>query len=401
MTSSPFTDLPSLPDSSGGAGQPSLEQFQTMAELGGDVAFSVELPEGRLAYLSPSFADLSGHGATALQAVLDGTGPAALAPLGAWLTEMSHGVPGVRCTREFDLQHAEGRPLALEAIVTVVHSAQGQSAALVGLLCDLSERRTSLAEQKRFASMLNHEFRTPLATIDGAIQRLEATSSQADDATRQRYRKIGGAVDRLIALLDEYLSPDRMAALGRARQPNTITVRDLVETGVQQVRAAHRQALLETEELPLLLRGEPEGLRLALKVLIDNALAFSPPGSPVTLRARRSGGGVELAVVDGGEGVPPEDAERVFDKGYRGKNAQGMAGSGLGLYMARSIVEVHGGMLSLAPTAEVDQRHEQHEQKQQRHQQQTQQQKPQQKQHQHDQQRGGAEFRLWMPALGL
>lgn len=393
MTSNPFTASLSTLDSSGSARLPSPEQFRTMAELGGAVAFSVALPEGRLAYLSPTFAELSGHDAAALQAALDGTGPAALAPLGAWLTEASYGAPGQRCTREFDLQHAEGRPLALEAIATVVPGAPGIAgapdtrAALVGLLCDLSERRTYLAEQKRFASMLNHEFRTPLATIDGAIQRLEATSSQADDATRQRYRKIGAAVDRLIAMLDEYLSPDRMAALGRARQPNTITVRDLVETGVQQVRTAHRQAILETEDLPLLLRGEPEGLRLALKVLIDNALAFSPPGSPVTLRARRSGGGVELAVLDGGEGVPPEDAERVFDKGYRGKNALGMAGSGLGLYMARSIVEVHGGMLSLAPDAE--RKHEPQEQQQQL------------QQKQREQQRGGAEFRLWMPALGM
>jgi signal transduction histidine kinase len=373
MKSSPITALSSLPESSDTAGLPTLDQFRTMAELGGDVAFSIALPEGRLAYLSACFADLSGHDAAALQGALDGIGPAALAPLGAWLTEASYGAPRVRSKREFDLQHAEGRPLALEAIATVVEDGAGAPAALVGLLCDLSERRTYLAEQKRFASMLNHEFRTPLATIDGAIQRLEATSSQADDATRQRYRKIGAAVDRLIAMLDEYLSPDRMAALGRTRQPNTITVRDLVETGVQQVRAAHRQALLETEDLPLMLRGEPEGLRLALKVLIDNALAFSPPGSPVTLRARRSGGGVELAVLDGGDGVAPEDAERVFDKGYRGKNAAGMAGSGLGLYMARSIVEVHGGMLSLAPLPE----------------------------HEQEQKRGGAEFRLWMPALGM
>jgi len=134
--------------------------------------------------------------------------------------------------------------------------------------------------------MLNHEFRTPLATIDGAIQRLEATSSHADEPTRTRYRKIGAAVDRLIGMLDEYLSPDRMAALGRARQPNTITVRDLVDSGAVQIRAAGREAALRLEELPLTLRGEPEGLRLALKVLIDNALAFSPPSAPVILRAR-------------------------------------------------------------------------------------------------------------------
>jgi len=375
MKSNPIPVSSAVPELSGGAGSLPADQFRTIAELCGDVAFSIAVPEGRLAYLTPGFAALSGHDFTALQGALDGTGPAALAPLGAWLAAAFDGAPGQRCLREFDLPHAEGRPLALEAIATVVDGDSGR--ALVGLLRDLSSRRAHLAEQKRFASMLNHEFRTPLATIDGAIQRLEATSSQADDPTRQRYRKIGAAVDRLIGMLDEYLSPDRMAGLGHTRQPNTITVRDLVETGVQQVRAAQRAAQLETEELQLMLRGEPEGLRLALKVLIDNALAFSPPGSPITLRARRSGGGVELAVLDGGDGVPHEDAERVFSKGYRGANALGMAGSGLGLYMARSIVEVHGGMLSLVTVPEQKHLHEQ------------------------EQKRGGAEFRLWMPALGM
>ncbi|MGF6271802.1 signal transduction histidine kinase [Massilia sp. UYP11] len=347
-------------------------QFRAIAELGGDVAFAIALPARRLVYLSPAFGALSGFDRAALQRALDGEGVSPLAPLAAWLREAAGGEPGARSRREFDLFDAEGRPLALDGLATVLADAVADAAAgpaptLVGLLRDLSAQRAHQSEQKRFASMLNHEFRTPLATIDGAIQRLEATSSHADEPTRTRYRKIGAAVDRLIGMLDEYLSPDRMAALGRARQPNTITVNGLVDSGATQIRAAGREAVLRLEELPLTLRGEPEGLRLALKVLIDNALAFSPPSAPVILRVRRSGGGVELAVLDGGAGVPPQDALRVFDKGYRGRNAAGLAGSGLGLYMARSIVEVHGGVLSLAPGEEG----------------------------------AGAEFRLWMPALGL
>lgn len=347
-------------------------QFRTIAELGGDAAFAIALPTRRLDYLSPVFTELSGFERDKLQQALDGDGASSLAPLAAWLREAAGGQPGVRSRREFDLMDAEGRPLALEALATVPPD---DAATLVGQLRDLSARRAHQSEQKRFASMLNHEFRTPLATIDGAIQRLEATSNHADEPTRTRYRKIGAAVDRLIGMLDEYLSPDRMSALGRTRQPNTITVSELVETGATQIRAANREAVLRLDELASnqgdrlqhTLRGEPEGLRLALKVLIDNALAFSPPSAPVMLRARRSGGGVELAVRDGGAGVPPDDVARLFEKGYRGRNAAGLAGSGLGLYMARSIVEVHGGVLSLAPGEEG----------------------------------AGAEFRLWMPALGL
>jgi signal transduction histidine kinase len=112
-----------------------------------------------------------------------------------------------------------------------------------------------------------------------------------------------------------------------------------------------------------MLRGEPAGLRLALKVLLDNALRYTPAGSALAVLGRRRGNGVELALQDKGPGVPPADLPRIFDKGYRGSNTAGLPGSGLGLYMARSVVEVHGGTLEhAAPPA------------------------------------GGAEFRLWLPA---
>lgn len=338
------------------------EQLRTIAELAGDIAFSIDLPSHILRYVSPAFSELLGYPAGALQAALAGSGPHAdLAALGAYLASGGH-APGVRSVHDVEVCNADGHPVGLQVIATVMRNEDGGSA-LVGQLRDLTQQRAHFADQRRFASMLNHEFRTPLATIDGAIQRLEATSHGADEPTRQRYRKIAVAADRLIAMLDEYLSPDRMAAIGKVRQPNTIAPTDLLEAGAKQVRDAGREAALDASELPLALRGEPEGLRLALKVLVDNALLFSPPGTRVALGARRSGGGVEFTVRDEGQGVPADEAARIFDKGYRGRNAEGLPGSGLGLYMARSIVDVHGGMLRLGAH------------------------------------KGGAEFRLWLPAL--
>ncbi|MEX5745491.1 ATP-binding protein [Massilia sp. X63] len=349
-----------------GAGAAGIEaQFRTIAELAGDIAFSIDLPARSLRYLSPAFSALLGHEADALQAAIAGSGAhEALGALGMHLAASGDAAPGERRVQEVDVRNTDGHPIGLQAITTVLRNADGSSS-LVGLLRDLSAQRAHLADQRRFASMLNHEFRTPLATIDGAIQRLEATSQGADEAVRQRYRKIAVAADRLIAMLDEYLSPDRLAAIGKVRQPNTIAARELLDAGMTQVRAAGREALLEAEDLTLGLRGEPEGLRLALKVLVDNALLFSPSGSKVTLGARRSGSGVEFAVRDEGAGVPPADAAHIFDKGYRGSNAAGLPGSGLGLYLARSIVDVHGGMLRLGAGE------------------------------------GGAEFRLWLPALDI
>jgi signal transduction histidine kinase len=93
---------------------------------------------------------------------------------------------------------------------------------VVGVVRDLSAARELALQQKKFASMLSHEFRTPLSTIDGAVQRLEMTGAHHDEGTRKRYRKIQTAVDRMLAMLDEYLSPERMASIGRERQPNEI-----------------------------------------------------------------------------------------------------------------------------------------------------------------------------------
>ena len=338
------------------------QQFRIIAELAGDVAFSIDLLAQSLRYVSPSLSGMLGFEKGALEgAIAQGGAHEALGPLCTHLRSLSL-APGARSVEEVDVHNADGHPVPLQVIATVMRNGDG-STSLVGMLRDLSPQRDHMADQKRFTSMLNHEFRTPLATIDGAIQRLEATSHGADEPTRQRYRKIGAAADRLIAMLDEYLSPDRMATIGKVRQPNTIAPRELLDVGVKQVREAGREAAVDTGELPQALRGEPEGLRLALRVLVDNALLFSPPGTVVTLGARRSGSGVEFTVRDEGGGVPLDDIARMFDKGYRGSNAAGLPGSGLGLYMARSIVDVHGGMLRLG------------------------------------EREGGAEFRLWLPAL--
>ena len=344
----------------------SAEQFRTMAELGGDIAFGIALPAFQLRYLSPAFTALLGHDPSALRQALANPGDnGPLAVLAACLRDAAAAavtVPGERRSTELDVPNLDGRALPLDVLSTVTADSPPM---LVGLLRDLSPRRAQQAEQKRFASMLNHEFRTPLATIDGAIQRLEATAVNADEPTRQRYRKIGAAVDRLIGMLDEYLSPDRMAAIGKTRQANTLSVNELVEAAAVQVRAAQREAVVDTGTHAFQLRGEPAGLRLALKVLVDNALAFSPPGTPVSLSVRPTAGGVEVAVRDQGSGVPPDEAARIFDKGYRGSNATGLPGSGLGLYMARSILDVHGGSLHLAPARKGEK---------------------------------GTEFRLWLPS---
>jgi signal transduction histidine kinase len=216
-----------------------------------------------------------------------------------------------------------------------------------------AERSELAAQQKKFASMLSHEFRTPLSTIDGAVQRLEMTGAHHDEGTRKRYRKIQTAVDRMLAMLDEYLSPDRMASIGRERQPNEIDPAALLESAAGQARSRRSQVSVRAEGLPQWMRCDPAGIRLCLEILIDNAIKYTQTDSQLELLGKMAmEGGVELLVRDHGAGLPEAELARVFDKSFRGSNAAGIPGSGLGLYMARSIVDVHGGTITARNVSE-------------------------------------------------
>ncbi|MBC7685423.1 MAG: PAS domain-containing sensor histidine kinase [Bdellovibrionales bacterium] len=344
-----------------------IEQFRAIAELHGDVAFIIDCATGLPTYISASVVALLGYDmADIVDHFKHPQASPALAPLcaglAARLARFSAGdASRQRLVRCFEQAHPDGRSVSIEVTSTVLCSG-GQPTAVVGTLRDVGERRQLAEQQRKFTSMLNHEFRTPLSTIDGAIQRLEVTGVAADDATRQRYRKIQAAVDRLIGMMDEYLSPERMAEVGATRPADAASPAALLREAADLARQAGREIVVELGDLPAEIRCQPGGLRLALKILMDNALQYCPPRHPVVLTAGRADGGIEMKVRDGGQGVPPAELASIFGKRIRGSNASG-AGSGLGLYMARSVIEVHGGNISVQNVTPF-----------------------------------GAEFRIWLPA---
>ena len=348
----------------------SAEQFRILAELGGDVAWIVDCATNLPRYVSPAIEQLLGYGVDEIDKHMgEGAGAAAaLKPLAALvplnpLAMLCAGLPArlarfaggdlsrLRVVRQFDQPHRDGRLVPIEVVSRLLLDGAGRPDVLVGTVRDLSARRREddarAAEQRRFVSMLNHEFRTPLSTIDGAVQRLESNSANADAPTRARYRRIAGALEQLIGMLDDYLSPERVADTGATRPAERIDPRQLLIDAAADVGAAGRGVTLDLGDLPARLRCAPEGVRLALKVLVDNALQYGPSDAPIALSGRRDGGGVALLVRDVGAGVPAAEMARIFAKSWRGSNAGARPGSGLGLYMARSVIEVHGGMLDV------------------------------------------------------
>lgn len=323
-------------------------QFRLLAEHSRDAQFLLDATTFELLYISPAAQRMTGLDLPALREHAARLAVDVPARLRRW---QDGDTSRLTLLREAQLPHGDGQ-LALEITSTLVERMAGRPWTLVGSVRDVTqaqqEEAQRAAEQKKFASMLSHEFRTPLATIDGAAQRLVATGGGADEATRKRYVKIQAAVDRLLAMIDDYLSPERMAAIGRERAADGIAPLLLLQQAAATVPASHPVRLQLDEDLPARLRCDVAGMALAMKILLDNAVKFSPAGSPVTLEGRLARqGGVEFVVRDRGPGVPPDEMAQVFDKGYRGRFASGHPGAGLGLYMARAVVEVHGGSLQI------------------------------------------------------
>lgn len=329
------------------------QRFRALAEHGGQVGWIVDCGTLQLLYLSPGGNDLFGPGAAGDYAMLQ----MLAGDLGPRLALLAGGDSSQRQQFfEFEHPHPDGAMLPVEVSSTVVDDAGGKPALLVGTIRDIRARRAQEQAQKKFASMISHEFRTPLATIDGAIQRLEMTAAQAgaDEATRKRYGKIQLAVDRLLGMINEYLSPERMASIGRQRHPNEVAPQALLDGAVAAAGLAGRQITVSAAGLPARIRCDPEGMRLSLQVLLENAGKYTPPGTPIEVRGGIAPeGGLEFVVADHGPGVREDEMARLFEKGYRGRDAAGQPGSGLGLYMARAVLEVHGGTLSVknAPAA--------------------------------------------------
>ncbi|WGG50589.1 sensor histidine kinase [Rugamonas sp. DEMB1] len=338
-----------------------VERLRLLLAHTSEVSWMVDLagPAGpRLGYLSPAARRLFGFAAAPGHEHdnphMQQLAGQLLAGLPARLARLAAGDQSRRrLLREAELARADGVVLAVEIESTVLDGAEGRPQSLLGVLRDIGPRREQLVQQKKFASMLSHEFRTPLATIDGAIQRLEMTGSHHDEATRKRYRKIGEAVDRLLAMLDDYLSPERMASIGRQRQADEIAPAELLEAVAAAGRKRRLQLTARSVELPARLRCDPNGMRLCLDILLDNAIKYTPDGSAIELLGKKATeGGVEFLVRDHGAGLPADELARVFDKSFRGSNAAAIPGSGLGLYMARAVVEVHGGSLSARNVSE-------------------------------------------------
>jgi two-component system OmpR family sensor kinase len=215
----------------------------------------------------------------------------------------------------------------------------------------LAEEQRLMLLQRNFVSMASHEFRTPIAIIDGHAQRLiTMRNSLTPDDLAERARKIRNAARRMTHLIENLIDSIRVidGDVTLYFHPSTIDIAALLHEVCQLQREISPQAQL-LEDFPareLTLVGDANLLFQVFSNLLSNAIKYSPDGGLISVALEVGASWVVVSVQDRGVGIPESDAARLFERYYRGSNAAGIVGTGLGLYFVKTVIELHGGQVT-------------------------------------------------------
>jgi two-component system sensor histidine kinase MprB len=199
----------------------------------------------------------------------------------------------------------------------------------------------SVAAQRQLVADASHELRTPLTTARTNLEVMELHDGMEPAERRRILSEAISELQEMTVLIEELVELARGEQQPIEKQPTRL---DLVVDEVVTVarRRSRREFLVELE--PTIVEGSPSALARAILNLVDNALKWGPPETPVEVAVHCGTVGVR----DHGPGVPPEDLPHVFDRFYRAAAARTLPGSGLGLAIVRQIAEAHGGTVTAA-----------------------------------------------------
>ena len=196
---------------------------------------------------------------------------------------------------------------------------------------------------------VTHEFRTPLTSIKASITSLLSTTGLSPDDRQELMTVINEETDRLNRLVGEAAEVAQLESHEFQLDLQACRVLDLVQAAVGEVKQTlgkHPVEIRAPEETTV--RLDADRIKEVLIQLLENAAKYSAPEAPIRITAELKGANLEVSVADQGAGIDDMEQELIFDKFYRGKNQRyRVQGTGMGLAIARAIVEAHGGKIGV------------------------------------------------------
>jgi PAS domain S-box-containing protein len=255
---------------------------------------------------------------------------------------------------EGDLQRSNGMPLPVGITYAPVHNPDRTLMNIIATVRDITRYREADELKSTFVSVISHELKTPVALIKGYVSTLRREDATWDRKVIQdSLEVIEEEADHLTELIENLLDASRLQAGVLAINQSDVDLRALAERIAQRFRTQTSVHTIEVDipaDFPVVLADE-DRLGQVLSNLLSNAIKYSPQGGAIRIRGQVFPNQVVVCVSDQGPGIAANDIPHVFDRFYRaGEASRNTKGAGLGLYLARAVVEAHGGRIWVDPT---------------------------------------------------
>jgi PAS domain S-box-containing protein len=277
-------------------------------------------------------------------------------PQGTTLEEAERGgwplTPHATLYVEGDLQRPEASPLPVGITYAPLLSTEGKLRNIVVTVRDITHFRTAEEIKSTFISIVSHELRTPVALIKGYASTLRRDDAKWDRATiSDSLAVIEEEADRLSKMVDDLLDASRLQAGGLSLNRADVSLPAMAERLAERFRTQSKKHTIVVDfpgDFPVLLADENR-IQQVLSNLVSNAIKYAPEGE-IRIGGQVRPEQVVVCVSDQGSGIEPNDLPHIFDRFYRSTRAvKNTKGAGLGLYLARAIIEAHGGRIWVDP----------------------------------------------------
>jgi PAS domain S-box-containing protein len=243
-----------------------------------------------------------------------------------------------------------GKDLDLSIAAAPIESGGIVGAVLV--IRDITALQELDRKKDEFLSVASHELRTPLTTVKGYTQLLGQTVDDLSSEDRHTYiNAVLGEIDRMMGLISELLDVSRIETNRLQIHPQPIRWLEFLERRASAFRVQNptREFRFEAECDETTVYADPDRMRQVVDNLLSNAVKYSAEGTWIELRAKVSGGIMLTSVTDRGIGIPRDEIPQLFERFHRARNVSSRyyGGLGLGLYIAKAIIEAHDGAISV------------------------------------------------------
>ena len=214
---------------------------------------------------------------------------------------------------------------------------------------DITERKLDELRKNDFIGMVSHELKTPLTSLKGYIQLLQAKAVKTEDKfARTALEKSGIQVKKMTAMINGFLNVSRLQSGKILLQKQTFLLDELIKNSLDDIMFTETSHIIENISCsPLPVHADLDKIGNVISNLVSNAIKYSPHGSKITIKCSASKDTVQVSVRDEGMGIAEADLERLFERYYRveAKETELISGFGIGLYLSAEIIEIHDGKI--------------------------------------------------------